>query len=165
MDMRETATGKIEPHRCCAGGEEQCAVMMPGAVRKPYFAPLRIDRCHSRAELQLDPLIGVKLGLTQWDPFFGCRAGEIILGQVRAIVRPGIVGAQHRDRAGVALAPQHLGRSISCGTTADDDDRLRPRLRRRSRWPRGWLEFFTDPDPCVALFDPPARYRIERRRA
>jgi len=107
-------------------------------------------------------VLGVELGRAQRDPLLGCRTGEIILGQIGPIVRPRVVGAQHRDPAGVALAPQHLGRGISPGTTADDNDRLRPRIR--TCRPSGGLKLFPDINRPLVLLDPPARDRIERWR-
>src|SRR5271169_5541400 len=77
--------------------------MMPAAVREPDLASPGVDRHRAGAEFQLDPALGVELGGAQRDPLLGCRAGEVILGQIGPIVRPRVVGAQHRDPAGTAL--------------------------------------------------------------
>src|SRR5271169_389837 len=138
--------------------------MMPAAVREPDLASLSIDRHRAGAEFQLDPALGEELGRAQRYPFLRGVSCEIVLGQIGPIVRPRVVGAQHRDRAGVAFAPQHLGCGIYRGTTADDNDRPRPGLCGRPRRPPGGLELFTDINRPLVLLDSPARNRIERWR-
>jgi hypothetical protein len=72
---------------------------------------------------------------------------------------------QHRDRAGIALASQHLGRGVSRRAAADDDDRIRPGPSGRPRPALRRFELFADIDFSVLLLDPPARDRIQRRGA
>ena len=84
------------------------------------------------------PLLGVELGRSERNPLLGRGAGEIVLRQIGPIVGRRVVGAQHREAAGVAFPPQHLGGSVARGAAADDDDRRRqpgawrPRRRRRA---------------------------------
>ncbi len=132
-----------------------------GAVREPDLAGLGIDRRCAGAELQLDPVLAIEFGRTQRYPFLGCGAGEIVLGEIGPVVRPRLVRAQHRDRAGVALAPQHLGRRVSRGTAADDDDQFRLRTRGRPRRPPCRFQLFADINHAVPLLDPPARDGVE----
>jgi len=146
MDMRQVGARNPEADRCSAGREKQRAVLMPSAVGEPDFASIGVNRRHMGAELQLDPVIRVKLGRAQRYPFLGCVAGEIVLRQIGPIVRPVIVRAQHRDRAGIALMPQHLDRGVSRGAAADDDDRFGRRLHGRPRLSRGRRELLADID-------------------
>ena len=117
MDMRQVGARNPEADRCSAGREKQRAVLMPSAVGEPDFASIGVNRRHMGAELQLDPVIRVKLGRAQRYPFLGCVAGEIVLGEIWPIDRVG-----HRRRSALSpdrrSPPQHLGRRISCGTTA-----------------------------------------------
>ena len=124
MDMRKIATRNAEVDGFGAGGEEQRAEALPGAVCEPDFAGPGIDRDRAGAELQLDPLFPVEIGRAQRYSLLRRVAGQVVLRQIGSIIRSRVVGAQHRDRAGIALATQHLGRGVSCRTAAEDDDRL-----------------------------------------
>ena len=70
----------------------------------------RIDRRDARPKLQVDALLGVELVRPQRDPLVLRLAGQELLRQVRAIGRRRVVGADHRDRAVVAFAAEHLCR-------------------------------------------------------
>ena len=113
MDMRKIAARNAEVDRFGAGGEEQRAEALLGAVCEPDFADLGIYRDRAGAELQLDPLLAVEIGRAQRYPFLGRVAGKVVLRQIGSIIRSRVIGAQHRHRAGIAVTPQHLGRSVS----------------------------------------------------
>ena len=165
MDVRKIATRNAEVDRFGAGGEEQSAEALPAAVREPDFSGLGIDRDCAGAELQLDPMLAVEIGRPQRNPFLGRVAGQVVLGQIGSIIWSRVIGAQHRDRAGVALAPQHLGRSVSCRTAADDNDRIRPGTCCRPRPAFRRFKLVADIDFSVLLVDTPARDRVQRRGA
>src|SRR6266481_4525028 len=155
MDMRKIAARNAEVDRFGAGGEEQRAEALLGAVCEPDFADLRIYRDRAGAELQLDPLFPVEIGRAQRYPLLRRVAGQVVLRQIGSIIRSRVIGAQHRDRAGIALAPQHLGRGVSRRTAAEDDDRLRSSAWCRLRSPLCRFELFTDID-----FSRPASARL-----
>src|ERR1700730_15518826 len=165
MDMRKIATRNAEVDRFGAGGEEQPAEALPAAVRELDFSGLGIDRHRAGAELQLDPPLAVEIGRAHRYPFLGRVAGKVVLRQIGSIIRSRVVGAQHRDRAGIALATEHLGRGVSCRTAADDDDRLWHCPCARPRPPLRRLELFADIDFSVLLLYPPARDWVQRRGA
>ena len=71
MDVRKIATRNPEADRFGAGGEEQSAEALPGAVCEPDFSGLGIDRDRAGVELQLDPPLAVEIGRPQRDPFLG----------------------------------------------------------------------------------------------
>ena len=165
MDMRKIIPRNAEVDRFGAGGEEQSAEALPAAVRDPHFSARGIDCDRADVELQLDLMLAVEVGRAQRDPFLGRAAGQVVLRQIGSIIWSRVIGAQHRDRAGIALPPQHLGRGVSRCTAADDDDRLRAGTRYRPRPAFRRFELFADIDFSVLLFDPPARDRVQRRRA
>src|SRR5438128_12514263 len=165
MDVRKIATWYAEVDRFSAGGEEERAEALPAAVREPDFSALGIDPDRAGAELQLDPLLAVEIGRAQRYPFLGRVAGQVVFRQIGSIIWSRVISAQHRDRAGIALAPQHLGRGVSRRTSAEDDDRLWPGLRCRPRPALRRFELFANKDFFVLLLDPPAGHRIERRGA
>src|SRR6185295_7130247 len=73
---------------------------------------------------QVDTMLGVKPFISQWHPFLGRRAGEVILGQVRPVYRRCIVVAQHRDVTVETLPAEHLDGGESRCSAADHHDPL-----------------------------------------
>ena len=110
-------------------------------------------------------MLAVEVGRPQRYPFLGRVAGQVVFGQIGSIIWSRVIGAQHRDRTGIALATQHLGRRVSRGTAAEDNDRLRPGSCCRPRSALRRFELFADIDFSVLLFDPPAPDRVQRRGA
>jgi hypothetical protein len=77
MDVRKIATRNAEVDRFGAGGEEQRAEALQGAVCEPDFAGLGIDCDRAGAKLQLDPVLAVEIGRAQRYPFLGRVAGQV----------------------------------------------------------------------------------------
>jgi hypothetical protein len=92
MDVRKIAAGNVEVDRFGAGGEEQRAEALPGAVCEPDFAGLGIDCDRTGAELQLDPLLAIKIGRAQRDPFLRRVAGQVVLRQIGSIIWSRVIG-------------------------------------------------------------------------
>jgi hypothetical protein len=121
-----------------------------------------IDTLDARGEPQVDAPLAVPVVAAQRDPFLGRVAREVVLREIRPIGRRRAVGAEHRQRAVVALAAQHVGGGQSRGATADDHDRLR---RGRLARARRHDELLAHVGFAALLLDAPARQRIERRCA
>src|SRR5262249_18120250 len=105
-------------------------------------------------------------GRPQRNPVLLCGARKIVFRQVRPVGRRRIVGADHRDRAVVRLAPQHVCGRKPRRPSADDDDRWR-----RHRWSPVGADRKVGPylrtnsyDVALAL-DTPASDRVECWRA
>ena len=47
MHVRKVTSGDLEPHRVGAGGEEECAIGVPAAIRQLYILVHYIDRGHA----------------------------------------------------------------------------------------------------------------------
>ena len=153
----------VEAHDARAGREQERIEGHTAAVGHRYRASLRIEGGDGRIEPDLDLLFLVEVGRAQRDPILRRLAGEEVLRQVRPVVRGRIVGAEHGDRAAVALAPQHLGCRVACRAAADDDDRLRRRCGCRPLLGRLPLRLLAHEDLAVGLLDLPARDRVQRR--
>ena len=74
------------------------------------------------SERQGDLLLAEKRGRTQRHPLLGRGAGQVVLGQVRAIDRRRLVGAEQEDLTVVPFAAQRLGRRLAGRPRADDGD-------------------------------------------
>ena len=105
MDLRQIAAGKGEPERLGARGQQQRAVMMPTSICKLDLPGIGMDRNRPCTEPQLDALLSIELERAQRYPFLGRVSGEIVLRQIGPVAGRRVIVAQHRDRAGIALAP------------------------------------------------------------
>jgi hypothetical protein len=121
VDVRQLATGHIEPHRLGAGGDEERVVGLATTVLELDLVSRRVDCRGARAETQLDAVLPVEFRRAQRDPLFGRVAGEIVLRQIRPVVGRRGIAAQHRDAAGIALAAQRLGGAAAGRASAEDD--------------------------------------------
>src|SRR6185295_12922605 len=92
---------------------------IPGSGNRRASAPVA-----SSNQSQVDTMLGVKPFISQWHPFLGRRAGEVILGQVRPVYRRCIVVAQHRDVTVETLPAEHLDGGESRCSAADHHDPL-----------------------------------------
>ena len=111
-------------------------------------------------------MLSIELGRSQRIRFRGRRAREIALREIRTVARSRRIGAQHRDATGISLAPQHFGRGVAGGATADDHDRLRhPGASRTVVAVPRRASFSPTYDAPVPLLDAPAGDRVERRSA
>ena len=82
-----SAPGIVEPDRLGAGREQQRAerVLAPSSSRTRLRCS--VERRRARAEHEVDPLLGVELRRPQRDPLLRRGAGEVVLRQVRPVVR------------------------------------------------------------------------------
>ena len=170
----QVAARQLETHRLGTGGEEQRAPGKRRAAIEGDSAPARVDRGHTGAELQLDPPLVIELARMERDPLLGGVAGQVVLGEIGAVVGRRVVGADERDGAGVTLAAQPLGGGVGGGAGADDDHRFRARAARggartgagrSNRRRRRWRQLFANRDPVPLALHPVARHRVQRRRA
>src|SRR5438270_688818 len=138
---------------------------MPTAIGKLDLPGIGMDRSRPSAEPQLDPLLSIELERAQRYPFLGRVAGEIVLRQIGPVARRHVIIAKHRDRAGIALTPQHLRSGFPRRATADNDDGLRRGLQCRPRLAACRLDLFPDIYRPIPLLDTPAWDRVQRWRA
>ena len=163
--MGKIASGQREPHWLGARRNQQRVVRVAAAVCEFHLPVRRVDRGSAHAELQVDVLLLVELGRSKRYPVLGRAAREIVLGEIRPIVRRRFVRAQHRETTGVALPAKHFRSSVARRAAADDHHRSRHRRCRRRSRPTRILESFPDESLAVPLLDAPAGDRIERRCA
>ena len=159
-DLRWIGAFNRNPDRISAGGEQQRAVReTPARVGANSFG-LRVQICDATLLDQLDFVLAVPLGRTQWNPVIGCGPGKKILGEIRPIARRICVSADHRHRARISFAAQHLSRRQSRRTATDDD------------YGRGMLpvgearccsrDLLSDIDLASLLSNTPALNRVQR---
>src|SRR5690242_15285082 len=96
---------------------------------------LDIDGGHLRAKPQIDVVLRIELRWSKRNPLLRCRTRKIVLREIGAVVRGGLVRADDGERAAETLAAQHLGGCEARRATAEDDDAL-TRFGRRT-WRRG----------------------------
>ncbi len=93
------------------------------------------------------------------------RARQVALGKIGAVNGHRSIGTQHRDAAGMALSPERFRRGIARGAATHDHDGLRRAgVCRAPRWSTA-RELRANVRRGVPLFDKPAGYRLQRRRA
>ncbi len=151
-----------EVHRARSRGEEERAVRQLGSVVQSDLPTAGIDRRHPRPTAQLDAALRVELGRMQRDPLLGSAPREVILRQIRPVVRHVRVGIDDGDRPGVALSTEGLRGAVPRGTASHDDDalgRVRP-----PRGPAGGLTPGPDEHLAATPLHVPARQIVQRRR-
>ena len=125
-------------NRLRAGREQQRVVRDRRRVlRSRPSSPCDVDAASTRPRTIVDVVLGVESVGAQRDPLLGRVAGEIVLREVRAVVRRVRVVVDHVTRPSIAAAAQHLGRGAARGARADDDDARR--RRRRDRRATGYV--------------------------
>ena len=87
MDMRKLAAGEAQPHRIGACRQKERIVCVAGAIIEREMTARPIDRCGTRVEMHLDIMFPVEFRRAQWDPVLRSGAREIILGQIRPVIR------------------------------------------------------------------------------
>jgi len=152
--------GRPDRHR--AGGQEERVPGDLAPVLQREALAGRIDGGHPRAERQRDLLLAEERRWAQRHPLLGRGAGQVVLGEVRAIDRRRLVGAEQQDLTVVSLAPQNLGRRFARRAGAHDGDRAQRRLAPQ----RDWIAApGTDPDLPVRALDLVAGQGVVGRRA
>ncbi len=124
MNVIEVRARNVELHRLGAGREQKRAVTQTSAVGEFDCAlrvSIRATRVFSRTSIAFS---SIEVGGPQQRPFLGCPAGQIILGQVRPVGGKRRIGAQHRDRPGIAFVAKRFGGHVSGRAAADDHDGL-----------------------------------------
>src|SRR5919106_3183859 len=102
------------------------------------------------------------------DPFLRRVPGEIIFGEIRAVVRRALIVVDDDDLAAEVAAPEHFGRGRAGGARSNDYDFAQRGARRPlriGRRERIALDFVAHEDGGAAPLDAPAGDGIERRRA
>jgi hypothetical protein len=156
-----------QPHRLGAGREQQSAKLERAAVVELDPAARGVDRRHATAEEEANFPLLVEFRGVKGDPIFRRGAGEIVLGEVGPVVRHLVLGADHRERALVALPAKPLRCGVARGARADDHHRRRVG-RDFAVWRGRKLacgKLAGDEEHPVALLDSPASDGVERRSA
>src|SRR5438309_1798084 len=101
-------------------------------------------------------------------PLFRCVPGEVVLGQIRSVIRCADVIVYDRHVTGKATTSQHLGSSRARGARPDDYNFAQWTVI-ESPW-IGWrqritLDLLTKEDAAAPSLDLPVRNGIERWRA
>ena len=126
---------------------------------------LHVERGHGRIEHEIDLVLGIELGRTQWYPIVRRSPGEEILRKIRPVARRGIVGTQHRQSPVETFAAKHFRSRETRRTAPDDHDRGRY-ARRPVQW-RGASrtrcgKLLAGKDPVPHALYAPARDRVQR---
>src|ERR1041385_2199857 len=102
------------------------------------------------------------MGRPQRDPIFRRCSRQIVFGKIRPVAWRSFISADHRDRALISFAPQHIRGSQSGGASPHNDNRA---------WSGTWrwlfrriAQLFTDENFVSYLLYFPAGNRIERWR-
>ena len=163
MNMIEVRAGNVEPDRLRAGRKQKRAITPMLAVRELDCRFPGVDPCHARVQSDVDLVLLIEVRGPQQRPLLGCPAGQIILGQVGPIGGQRRIGAQHRDRPGIAFVAKRFGSHISGRATADDHDGFGHGRRSECR-PGLPLHSLPRIGNAVADLDTPAGQRVARRR-
>ena len=125
VHVREIAAGDLEPHRVGAGGEQQRAIGMPAAIRELYVPAPGVDRGDACTQLQVDVVLSVEFRRSEEIRLCRtrCRRDSPSIGWVDRRAS-NVIGAQHRDAAGVALVTKRFRSGVAGRATTDDNDRL-----------------------------------------
>ena len=158
-----TLEGRVEPYRRRAGGQEQRVIGKLGPVVHVHAAARRVDRGGAGAAPELDAALLVEVRRMQRDPLFRGAAGEVVLRQIRPVVRRVHVGIHECNRPRVSLAAQRLGRRVAGRARAEDDHPLG--RAGASGWPARGRTLGTDEDAAGPPLDVPARQVIQGRRS
>ncbi len=142
VHVGQVGTRQRKSNRVGAGGEQETVESVRGTVRELHLALRRVERRDLRVVHEIDPMLGVKARRAQRDPLLGRVAGEVVLREVRTIVRRVGLRVEHRDAPAVAEPAEHLGGALpaapaptmtmSSGALAGWRDDVRG-VRRRSR--------------------------------
>src|SRR5436190_719183 len=122
--MMRSHASLVPSPRGCAGGEDQFVVCERLAVCEAKLAPLRVDRLDSGVEAKLDVVGRVLIFRLQRDPLRRRFAGQVILREVRFVVRQSFFARDERDAAGEAVAAELVGGEGAGGAGAQNDDVL-----------------------------------------
>jgi len=166
VDLGTIRAGDVEPDGIGARGEEETVV--------PKLAPV-IQRDLTARGLEggdpatnhLDSVLLVEARWPERNPLLGCVPGQIVLRQIRPIVRRRGVWVDERDSSVEPLASQHLGGGASGRTRPHNDDGRwggsragRPSLRSRERIP---LELLRECHPTLLDRDSEGGNGVESR--
>ena len=163
MNMVEVRAGNVEPDRLGAGRKQKRAVTQAAAVGELDCTLPGVDPRHARVQPDIDVVLLIEVRGPQQRPFLGRPAGQIILGQVGPVGGKRRIGAQHRDRPGIAFVAKRFGGHISGRAAADDHDGFGQLSRAECR-PGLTLDPFPRIGNSVADLDAPAGQRVARRR-
>jgi hypothetical protein len=122
VDPRIVRTGYLEAHGIGAGGNQERSELEGTTVSQKDALPRHVERLDRGIHEELDPFFRVVLGRPQGNPGLFRRPRQVVLRKIRPVARRRIVGADERDRPLVALAPEHVRRGQTGGSTSDDDD-------------------------------------------
>ena len=121
MHVREVRPGELQPHRLGAGREDQGVESDRQAAAHFHGVAREIERGRTAA-YDLDVVVLVEASRTNWNPLLRRISGEVVLGQIWAVVwRVGVI-VDHGHGAGESTASEHLRRRRPRGTSADDHD-------------------------------------------
>ena len=133
VDVRQIGARQRRPDRLGARRQQQ---RVPGDLRPSSSdSVLAAGSIAATAspERQGDLLFAEERGGAQRHPLLGRGAGQVVLGQVRAIDRRRLVGAEQEDLTVVAFAAQRLGRRLAGRPGADDGDGPQRRFAPQAR--------------------------------
>jgi len=134
MHVRTIRPGDGETPRLGAGGQQEGAIGEGSSTLEGDGVAGGIDARGGIVGDEGDVLLGVELGRAEGDPLLRRLAGQVVLGQVRAIHRAGGLGRHEGDGTGIPGAPQCLRGGGAGGTAAHDHDGAgRPRRHARRR--------------------------------
>src|SRR5215467_6109717 len=105
-------------------------------------------------EEKINPATAIVVSRPQGNPLLLSRACQVIFGKIRTIHWRDVVGADDRNRALKAFAPQHVSRRQTSTTSAYYHNRawlVSCSLR------NGWCDFLTNKDFVANLFNSPTR--------
>ena len=119
VHVRQIGARHIQPNRLRAGGEQQRVVRQRLAALDLDLLARGVDAGDAAART-FDAVLAVEILRAQRNPFLRRVPGEIVLREIRAIVRRGVVGVDDRDPAVVSAATQHLRRRAAGRARADD---------------------------------------------
>jgi hypothetical protein len=111
VDAGEVVARHLEAPRRAADAQQQLVVIELAAVAEPQ-SPLgaAVDRGHAHPEAGVDAMLLVVLRAAQPQPLALQFAGQVFLGQRRAVVRQVRLVAHQHDGPGVTLAAQGIHR-------------------------------------------------------
>ena len=164
-DVRLVLAREIQANRLRTRRQEECTVGQAAIRFQDDLGARGIDHRRARAD-DIDVVLFVEPGRPQRHPFVLRRAGQVVLGEIGAIVGRVGLGVDDGDRSDEPFTPEHFRRGSSRGTRTDDHDGLRRCAQNgRSIQPGQRVSlgaFGRDEPAAVAPFDIPACDRVER---